>query len=167
MNTNIRSVCTLPLPYPEIRVERQNPKYAALLSLAYAGQEGELTAILNYVYGSIVTEGARPDMLSEALRCISAVEMHHLRLLGELIRALGGDPRFCSQNKRMGINTAMLAYGRSPDEIIAEAISGERKAVKLYENLIRSIDDGYVREVLCRIIKDEEHHIKIFSEMRR
>ena len=66
----------------------------------------------------------------------------------------------------MGINTAMLPYKVSPAEVIAQAISGEKKAIKLYENLILSIEDKYVREVLRRIIKDEEHHLKIFSEMQ-
>lgn len=166
MNSNTKSVCNLSLPYPELRVERQNPKYAAMLSLAYAGQEGELPTILSYIYGSMVCANALPEMLRETLRCIAVSEMRHLEMLGELIFMLGGDPRFCTSNKRMGINTAMLPYKVSPAEVIAQAISGEKKAIKLYENLIVSIEDKYVREVLRRIIKDEEHHLKIFSEMQ-
>ncbi|MBE6654429.1 MAG: hypothetical protein E7608_03105 [Ruminococcaceae bacterium] len=166
MNSNIKSVCNLSLPYPELRIERRNPRYAAMLSLAYAGQEGELPTILSYIYGSMVCANAMPEMLCQTLRCIAVAEMRHLEMLGELIFMLGGDPRFCTSNKRMGINTAMLPYKASPAEIIAQAIAGEKKAIKLYENLILSIDDKYVREVLRRIIKDEEHHLKIFSEMQ-
>ena len=166
MNFNTRSVCTLSLAYPELRVERQNPKYASLLSLAYAGQDGELSAILNYTYGSLVCADAYPEMLSDTLRCVSNVEMHHLQMLGKLIVMLGGDPRFCTQNKRMGINTAMLPYKTAPAQVLSQAISGEKKAIKLYEDLIFSIEDRYVRDVLSRIIKDEEHHLKIFTEMQ-
>jgi bacterioferritin len=166
MNFNTKSVCTLPLAYPELRVERQNPKYASLLSLAYAGQNGELNAILNYTYGRLVCEDAYPEMLSDTLRCVSNVEMHHLEMLGKLIVMLGGDPRFSTQNKRMGINTALLPYKTSPSEILSQAISGEKKAIKLYEDLMFSIEDRYVRDVLRRIIKDEEHHLKIFTEMQ-
>lgn len=166
MNFNTRSVCTLSLAYPELRVERQNPKYASFLSLAYAGQNGELNAILNYTYGRLVCADAYPEMLSDTLSCVSNVEMHHLEMLGRLIVMLGGDPRFAMQNKRIGINTALLPYKTSPSEILSQAISGEKKAIKLYEDLMFSIEDRYVRDVLRRIIKDEEHHLKIFTEMQ-
>ena len=35
----------------------------------------------------------------------------------------------------------------------------------MYRDLIRRIDDSCIREMLRRIILDEEHHIKIFSEL--
>ncbi len=166
MNSNMKSVCNLSLPYPEIRVERKNPAYASMLALAYASQDGELPTVLSYIYGSMVCENALPEMLSETLRCIAVAEMRHLEMLGKLILMLGGDPRFCTSNKRMGINTAMLPYKITPSDIIAQAITGEKKAIKMYENLILSIEDKYVREVLRRIIKDEEHHLKIFTELQ-
>ena len=165
MNSKIKSLCEANLPYPEIRVERRNPNYARLLSLAYAGQDSELTAILLYSYGHQVSRGKSPEMLSEALQHISVVEMHHLNILGELITLLGGDPRFCGPNMRVGINTAMLGYACEPARILRNALAGEEAAVRLYKELIRNICDKYVREILERIILDEESHIKIFREM--
>lgn len=166
MNSKTKVICNLPMPYPEVRVERQNANYARMLSTAYAGQEGELSAVLSYLYGHIVTQGKNPESLSNMLECIAITEMRHLSMLGELIFLLGGDPRFINANKRTGVNTAMLPYYAEPSRIIASAISGEDKAIKLYRSLAQTIDDKYVREVLKRIIMDEEHHLKLFSEMQ-
>ncbi|MBQ9745680.1 MAG: manganese catalase family protein [Clostridia bacterium] len=165
MNSRIRTVCECASPYPELRVERQNAHYARLLSLAYAGQESELTTILSYIYGSKVCEGRAPDTLADTLRCISKVEMRHLDMLGELITLLGGDPRFCGPDARVGINTAMLAYRKEPAQVIRGAIAGEEGAIRLYGDLIRNINDECVRAVLRRIVMDEELHLKIFREM--
>ncbi len=166
MNTNAKVICTLSAPYPELRVERQNQNYSRLLSAAYAGQDGELVAILMYLYGENVSKGRAPNALSETLACIAKTEMRHLSMLGELIFMLGGDPRYINMTKRMGINTAMLPYQTDPLRIVANAVAAEDKAIKLYESLYRVIDDKYIRAVIKRIIMDEEHHLKIFSEMQ-
>lgn len=165
MNPRIKTLCELDIPYPEVRVERKNPNYARLLSLAYAGPDSELTTILLYVYGHHTARGKNPDALCDTLKYISMIEMRHLDMLGELILLLGGDPRFCGPNGRMGINTAMLGYSADPCKIMRNAIAGEENAVRLYRDLIRAIDDRCVRDVLRRIVMDEEHHIKIFKEM--
>ncbi len=168
MLSKMKSVCEYEAPYPEIRVERKNVHYARMLSLAYAGPDSELTTILLYVYGGKVCAGKSPDTLAAMLRYIANVEMRHMDMLGELITKLGGDPRFATgPTGRMGINTAMLNYQTEPSAVLRNAIAGEEGAVRLYNELVRAIDDRYIREVLRRIIKDEEHHIKLFREMLR
>lgn len=165
MNLKMKSLCECDAPYPEIRVERKNAHYARLLSLAYAGQDSELTAILLYSYGHQVSRGKSPEMLSGVLSHIAMAEMHHLEMLGELIFLLGGDPRFCGPNPRVGINTAMLGYASEPAQILRNAIAGEEAAIRLYNDLIKNINDSCVRAVLKRIIMDEEQHLKVFKEM--
>jgi bacterioferritin len=59
----------------------------------------------------------------------------------------------------------MLGYACEPARILRNALAGEEAAVRLYKELIRNICDKYVREILERIILDEEAHIKIFREM--
>lgn len=165
MNSKIKSVCECEYPYPEIRVERKNAHYARLISLAYAGQDSELTSVLLYSYGRHVSRGKKPSALSEVLGYTAMVEMRHMEMLGELIVLLGGDPRFCGPNPRVGINTAMLGYAAEPAQILRNAISGEEAAIRLYGELIKNINDGCVRAVLKRIIMDEEQHLKVFMEM--
>lgn len=158
-------LCTLPIPYPEIRVIAPNLTYAKLLSGAYAGDSGELSAVLQYTYGHIVTEGDRPERLSSTLECVSVTEMRHLEMLGELICLLGGDPKFCDAYSRGCFDAGRVNYQNTPDRIIRAAISGERNAVAHYRELLRKIDDECIRAVIKRIILDEEHHVKIFSEL--
>ena len=165
MNCKIKLLCESPEAYPEIRVERQNPYYARLLFAAYAGQESELAAILTYSHGALVSRGKCPKELYETLECISAVEMRHMEMLGKLIVLLGGDARYILPNGRASINTAALPYACAPERIIRNSIAGEEGAIRLYRELIRSINDECVRAVLRRIILDEEQHIKIFKEM--
>lgn len=165
MNGKLRTACNLPLPYPEVCVNEPNINYARLLSSAYAGDGGELSAVLQYTYGHLVTEGAEPSQLSAVLACVSITEMRHLEILGELIMKLGGDPKFCDMQRRGCFDAGKVNYQTSPDRILRAAISGEKAAIAMYRDLIRRIDDGCIREILRRIILDEEHHIKLFSEL--
>ena len=178
MNGKLRTACNLPLPYPEVRVSAPNSNYARLLSVAYAGDGGELAAILQYTYGHIMTENEEPAQLSAVLSCVSMTEMRHLEILGELIYKLGGDPKFCDMQRRGCFDArrwrisgdgcfdaSKVNYQTSPEKILRAAIAGEKAAIAMYRDLIRRIDDGCIREILRRIILDEEHHIKIFSEL--
>lgn len=165
MNGKLRTACNLPLPYPEVCVTESNINYARLLSSAYAGDGGELSAVLQYTYGHLVTEGIEPSQLSAVLSCVSVTEMRHLEILGELITKLGGDPKFCDMQRRGCFDAGKVNYQTSPDRILRAAISGEKAAIAMYRDLIRRIDDSCIREILRRIILDEEHHIKLFSEL--
>lgn len=165
MNSKIKAMCECDAPYPEIRVECKNPSYARLLSLAYAGPDSELTAVLLYVYGRNMAKGKSPQVLSDVFRHVAAVEMRHIQMLGELIVLLGGEPRFSGPNRRVGVNTAMLGYACEPCQMIKNAVAGEENAIRLYNDLIRNIGDKCVRDVLKRIIMDEEQHLKLFREL--
>ncbi len=165
MNGKLRTACNLPLSYQEVCVTEPNINYARLLSSAYAGDGGELSAVLQYTYGHLVTEGAEPSQLSAVLSCVSVTEMRHLEILGELITKLGGDPKFCDMQRRGCFDAGKVNYQTSPDRILRAAISGEKAAIAMYRDLIRRIDDSCIREILRRIILDEEHHIKLFSEL--
>ena len=166
MNPKTKSLCTLPMPYPEIRVEGENKNYAKMLSIAYAGADGELSAILNYIYSHIVTEGKKPYSLCDVFECIAVVEMRHFETLGKLIFLLGEDPKFYSAMGRPSyFNTGTLSYANDVSQILKNSIAGEKKAVDLYRELSKVISDIYIKQILDRIILDEEHHIKIFSEL--
>ena len=44
-------------------------------------------------------------------------------------------------------------------------IQTEKIAIKEYERLIQHTEDKCIKDVLSRIIKDEENHIRIFKAM--
>ena len=165
MNQKIKSVCSLPVPYPRLRVEEQNASYAKLLSIPYASNGGELASILFYTYGHLVT-ASRNERLSELLRCISITEMRHFEILGSLIVMLGGSPRLWAADSRGCFGAQNIVYSDDSQRIIRTAISMEREAAETYKRILGKISDGYVAEILQRIILDEEHHIKLFSELQ-
>lgn len=165
MNARIKTLCTVPLPYPGPHIKEPNLSYARMLSVPYAGQGGELSAILQYQYGRLVCRNAKPALLSDVFAYIAEVEMHHLELLGEMICDLGGAPRFQSSDGRGAFSALGLNYSTTPDQLLKTAEAGERNSAALYRKLIKNIRDESVAEVLERLIKDEEHHAKIFGEL--
>ena len=64
------------------------------LSPAYAGRNGELTAILQYVYQSILLDGCGKTNEAKQLVRIAVDEMHHLEKIGSLFVKLGVPPVF-------------------------------------------------------------------------
>ena len=158
------------LPYPKIRVERPNLDYAKLLSNIYAGEISEESSIHLYIYQHISLKNSYPEY-SEVLKRIAIVEMHHLDMLGELISLLGMKPIFMSfndiKNTFIPWNSSYINYYINIHEIIDEDIRVETNAIKCYKYLSTVIKDQYIRDLLERIILDEELHLKIFNEYKR
>lgn len=161
---NEENNCRLNLPYPEIRVQSRNTNYAALLSNDYAGQISEMSAVSQYMYQHLVTEN---EKISETVECISIVEMMHFEMLGELIYKLGGNPKIAAQNNCACRYWTSQYIDYCPDAkyYLKTNIENEEKAIANYMKRIEQINDCYIREILERIILDEEHHIKIFSQL--
>lgn len=150
-------------PYPPIEVERENVEYAKILLEDYAGSDGEDTAIHRYFYQSLVVEE-----VSIMLENISKVEMHHLEILGELIWKLGYTPAFYTIDSNIGCvipwTSKYIDYSCDLKTILLENISKEIQAIKRYEKHIMEIDDCHIKEVLKRIIEDEEIHIECLQK---
>ena len=87
------------IPYPKLMNIRQNIRYANLLYDNFAGEEGELTAVNQYIYEHI--ELKQYEGFSKILLSIAKEEMHHLELIGDLIKRLGKKPYYINQNQCM------------------------------------------------------------------
>ena len=70
------------IPYPEIRVEKENCYYADLLRQDYAGSEGEITAVMLYSFQHFDKFKTNPE-ISKILEEIAVVEMYHMELLAK------------------------------------------------------------------------------------
>lgn len=154
--------CQLDIPYPEVMVEGRNSSYAAMLSYDLAGQVSELSAVTQYVYQHMITSN---ESVSEAVRCISMVEMHHYEMIGRLIYELGGNPKLAVNNGCGNYfwNAQYVDYTPYPRRFLKINIEAEQKAIDNYRKNIEQINDKYVRAILDRIIMDEKHHIDIFN----
>jgi bacterioferritin len=154
------------LPYPEPRVERPNRNYANILLKDYAGGVSEFTAVSLYSYQHFVSDGKYDDY-AELVGGVSMAEMKHLELLGETIKMLGVKPIYIDNAFPPGnLWTARYVnFTISIRAMLAEDIRAEMKAIENYKYHISIIDDKYIKELLQRIIIDEELHIKLFNNM--
>ena len=147
------------LPYPDIKVEKENIEYAKLLSYPYAGLVSEDTATHLYMYQSFILN----DEVSNILEKIAIVEMKHLELLAKTINLLGLKPEYKVND--IPWTTSYVDYNNNLKDILKINIEAETLAIKNYNNLIKVIDDKYIKELLKRIIIDEEIHLKIFKDL--
>lgn len=156
-------ICKSLKPYPKVEVLCPNEEYAKLLLEDYAGCTSEDTAIHLYLYQSLILREQNEE-LSKILEEISKVEMHHLKLLGETIRALGVKPVFGSSHDEWLIpwNASCVEYTIDLNEMLIADIAREEGAIKKYREHIASIDDEFIKALLERIIEDELVHLNIF-----
>ena len=147
------------LPYPDIKVEIENIEYAKLLMYPYASMISEDTATHLYMYQSFILD----DNIGKILENIAIVEMNHLEMLAKTINLLGLKPKYKSNDIPWTSN--YVNYNTNLKDILKINIEAETLAIKNYQNLIKVINDKYIKKMLERIIVDEEIHLKIFNDL--
>ena len=147
------------LPYPDIKVEKENIEYAKLLMYPYASMVSEDTATHLYMYQSFILD----DNIGKILENIAIVEMNHLEMLAKTINLLGLKPEYKSNDIPWTSN--YVNYNTNLKDILKINIEAETLAIKNYQNLIKVINDKYIKKMLERIIVDEEIHLKIFNDL--
>lgn len=163
----------LPQPYPMARANAANERYARIIRNSFAGRESALTAMMNYLYQSI-RFGECADDLREMLAAIAQCKMFHLRLLGELLMSLGGDPKYfycMPPNANSGTwwtaQPAIVTYSKILGDALKADIQAEKASIEEHKNAANYVDDEGVRALLKRIVMDEEYHLKIFTELHK
>lgn len=158
------------LPYPEVKISDKNRKYVCTLEELYAGSISELTSVHQLLYQNIAIDNCDDD-LKEALDMIALSEMHHLKMLGDMINQLGGDHRFlvchdprCSKGKPIYWHAAYVSYSRMIKRMMIDNIDSKQKKIKKYKNAVNTIENEEITTVLKRILMDEEKHLEIFTE---
>lgn len=153
-----------PSPYPSIRCEGENPRYAAAMLADLGSCNSEMTAVSFYFYASLLTRDCFPDY-SECFRRIDMVEMHHMDMLGQLALLLGTDPRLWAMDKEAPKywSPSCILYPSTLPAIVKAALAGEKEAIKQYREQCSWIEDRLVLAVIRRIIKDEELHASILE----
>lgn len=156
-------ICQSMKPYPEVKVSKKNREYAKLLMEDYAGISSEESAIHLYLYQNLILKDDDWE-LRDALMEISKVEMYHLYILGTVIMELGEKPIFGESKDELILpwNSSYVDYTTNIKRMLLVDIEREEAAIKNYREHIRCIDDENIKEILRRIIEDEELHLDIF-----
>jgi len=95
----------------------------------------------------------------ESLKKTAITEMRHAEAIAEQVVRLGGEPT---------TEPAPITLGESAEEMLEIDRAQERGAIELYKRIIDAADrakDDAIKSLFQRILADEEHHHRIFSEL--
>ena len=152
------------IPYPKLMNIRQNQRYANLLYDNFAGDSGELTAVTQYIYEHI--ELQRFESFSKILLSIAIEEMHHLELIGGLIRRLGKKPYYIDKNQCQWNAENIKYHFNNVYDMLSYNIESEKKAILEYKEAIKYTQNKSIKDLLERIILDEQTHLEIFNRLK-
>ena len=155
------------IPYPGLEGIGEDPAALKIIAPAYAGGEGELTAVLQYIYQHIIFENSGYPEYADTLLKISLEEMKHLGILGSLICKLGAPPVY-SYLPPYPINyycARSVSYSKTPQKMILDDIQAEQYAIDSYGKMLCRLKDERIAAVIQRIRMDEEKHLAEFKRV--
>lgn len=151
--------------YPKIPKLCPNKKYADFIYDSFAGEEGELTAITQYIYEHI--ELMDNENIKKILLDIAIQEMNHLEILGSILVKMGEKPFYKnSQNHCWNSNNVNYKICNLK-EMMKINIESENKSINQYKKLIRYTSNIYLRKTYERILLDEMSHLEIFKAIEK
>lgn len=155
-----------PDPWPPVKVERPNPRYAAEMLSNIGSCDSEMTALALCLYGSAILSDTAPA-LSEAFRRIGMAEMRHLELFSRLAHLLGADPRLwiCGSGRPCYWSPACSRYPTRPDALLRNAITQKQAVIDKYRRQSQETGDAYLADLLDRVLLDERLHLEILRQM--
>lgn len=153
------------LPYPKINIKNKDINLAYKIFDLYAGEISEFSAASQYSFQSIYL--SEYNELSKILEEISIVEMHHVELLGNLIKKLGLIPYYITYKNNIPIpwNSDYINFTTNYREMLTNNIKREHKAIDNYNKIIKMTSNESIISLIRRIILDEEKHIEILSKL--
>lgn len=155
---------TLPDPYPSVRITQPEPECACSLLSALAGQDGEITTVYDYFYQYWKLTGVYDELAYTLIRIVH-VEVVHLRVLGNLIVQMGGNPK-CVYPTRKGFRPwtgTMVEYLENVEQMLAFDVRHERATYQLYADHAKMVKDEQASLLLTRLAQDEELHYRLFE----
>lgn len=153
-------------PYPKINVKGKDTRLAERLTVSFGGNEGEFGTIASYIYKSLIFAEKYPDY-SEIYMKLAITEMHHLQMIGELIKKLGGQPLYGTrrENGIQWFSGANVNYANDPLSAFMHDMAAEQQAYNTYIMTARQSGDRDIFSLLSRIALDEMHHRELFSTL--
>ncbi len=168
------------LQYP-VKIDRPNPRLAAIIISQYGGPDGELGASLRY----LSQRYSMPfDELKGLLTDIGTEELGHLEMIGAIVHQLTRNlsdkqiqdsafaPYFVDHT--VGVyptaasgfpwNAASMAVKGDPIADLTEDLAAEQKARVTYDNILRLSDDPDVNDVIKFLREREVVHFQRFGE---
>ena len=168
------------LQYP-VKIDKPNPRLAAIIISQYGGPDGELGASLRY----LSQRYSMPfDELKGLLTDIGVEERGHLEMIGAIVHQLTRNlsdsqirdsafaPYFVDHTAGVYPTAASgfpwsagsMAVKGDPMADLAEDLAAEQKARVTYDNILRLSDDPDVNDVIKFLREREIVHFQRFGE---
>lgn len=154
----------LPQPYPEVKVEELNSKYAEILQNILAGQESQMTLYHKYLYYHILLKDTQYNHAAELLKAASMIEMRHIYDTMEFIKMLGCEPRFENGCGKPWFGNYVNYELCNVCNLLMDVTQENNYLAKEYKELAMKISDRYISEWLKRAAEDKEHQAKVFKK---
>lgn len=137
-----------------------NLKYVRLLRHLLSGRDGELTAIGQLFYGSMIFNN--DNKLSSTLNQMSISNLANANRLGENIINFGGTPRFTNGQGAFWSARA-INYAIVRNLYIDNTIKLLERIVREYNKAINRVTDEQLRVVLQNIVNQHQSNIQTLS----
>lgn len=165
----------------DVRVEKANPTYAAMLTEQLGGPQGEMKAAMQYMAQSFrIKDLAIKDLFMD----IASEELSHMEMVATTINLLNGhdldtegvQAGHIQSHVLTGLNPLMAnasgylwtaAYVNVTGDLAADLLSNiaaEQRAKVVYEYLYRQIEDQHVRNTIDFLLNREEAHNTLFRQ---
>lgn len=165
----------------EVKVDRPNPNYAAMLQEQLGGPQGELKAAMQYLSQSL---RIKDKEIKDLFLDIAAEELSHMEMVATAINLLNGHD-LDAENASVGSVEAHVLTGLTPmlanasgylwtaayvnetGDLAADLLSNiaaEQRAKVVYQYLYRQINDKGVRDTIDFLLNREEAHNTMFRE---
>lgn len=165
----------------DVKVERPNPTYAAMMLEQLGGPQGELKAAMQYMSQSF---RIKDPEIKDLFMDIAAEELSHMEMVAQTVNLLNGHVPDVNQVTAGSIEAHVLT-GLSPDLTNASGvpwtaayvnntgdlpadllsnIAAEQRAKVVYELLYRQINDKHVRDTIDFLLNREEAHNALFRQ---
>lgn len=165
----------------DVKVEKPNPQYAALLQEQLGGANGELKAAMQYISQSF---RIRDMSIKDLFMDIGTEELSHMEMVATTINLLNGHEVDYKKQENGVIEDQVLSglapmlvnasgepwtanYVNVTGDIAADLLSdiaAEQRAKVVYEYLYRQIEDKEVRRTMDFLLNREEAHNALFRE---
>ena len=170
------------LQYP-VKIDKPNPRLAAIIISQYGGPDGELGASMRY----LSQRYSMPfDELKGLLTDIGTEELGHLEMIGAIVHQLTRnmkdeqyrDPAFAPYfvDHTAGVyptaasgfpwSAASMQVKGDPIADLAEDMGAEQKARVTYDNILRLSDDPDVNDVIKFLREREVVHFQRFGDAK-
>ena len=113
----------------------------------------ELSGVIRYTHYSLMIFGYNRLPLIDFFKAQASESLTHANLAGEYITGLGGHPP-------LDIDSIEETYNHNIHDILKETLEHEKKAIKIYYELLSVIDGQsvYLEEYARTMIGQEELH---------